>query len=904
MKKITFKVMFTLLCVFTTASFAQNTWKKTSLSEKQKTVFQERNIPAQAKVFSLDMNTLKNQLSLAPQSGEYAGKSNTIVSLPNSDGDLMRYRIEEASVFAPELQARYPEIRSYAGYGIDDKTAYLRFTISPYNGINGIVLTGDRSQSIVIEAVPGDTSKAAIFKRSDRRNSGKPFECTTTDEVSVDMNKVVNTNKAADDSILRTFRLAMSVSAEYYAYHGGALGPVNAAIATTVTRQNSVYEIDFAVRLVLIAGNDAVVYSTPGTPYNSTSDAAYNATLQSTLTSVIGEANYDVGHLMAAIGNNGNAGCIGCICVNGSKGSGYTTSTVPIGDTFDIDFVAHELGHQFGGNHTFSHSSEGAGVAQMEPGSGSTIMGYAGITGATDVQSNSDPYFHAISIDQITTHAKSRACDVETATGNNQPVIPANSNITLPIGTAFRLDAIPATDADGDTLTYCWEQYDEENAANAYPDPTAANNNRPLFRSYSPTTSTTRTFPLLADLVANGVNGTTWEKIPTVARTADFRLTVRDNRTGGAGNDFDDMVVTWDASRGPLEVTSQAALGIMWASGTNENVTWDRNSTELMAGAANVDILLSIDGGVTFPTTLASNIVNDGSESITVPSTPAPYCRLLIQPTGAPFFAVNTVAFAIDYVVTSTTTCSGPIASGTLNTPIPDGTAPNTNGPVIVDTINVTGQTGTVTAATGGLKINVDVTHTYIQDLVVQLTAPDGTTFMRVWDRECGAAAFGDFDILFEDGAPAIVCANPTDGTYAPSAALSTFDGQNKNGGWQILLADFWNGDTGTFTDWSIEFCDTVVTEVLSVEDQKGDFASFTVFPNPSRGLFTVNLSSNQDVNMSLYDLRGRNVYSELHSNNSVTFNKEVNFTGMAAGIYLLNVESGSKKATKKIVIQ
>ncbi len=881
------------LMLLTSVSFAQQVARKTTVTTKEKELFAERSIPANSNVFTFDMNTLKSQLALAPMRGEFFGKSNTIIEIPNQNGEMIQYRIMEAPVFAPVLQDKYPEIRAYAGYAVNDTSSYLRFTVSPYNGVNGIVLTGNRSESIVLQSIsPTNIYKTAIFKRSDRKVV-KSFECATDDTLNVSMDKIDYSNKAADDSVLRTFDLAMSVTGEYSAYHGGTLASVNAAIATTIARQNSVYEIDFAMTFVLIGTNDNVVFLDAATdPYGST-DTNYNSELQAALDQApptgVGSAAYDIGHLMSAIGNNGNAGCIGCICVAGQKGSGYTTSTAPIGDNFDIDFVAHEIGHQSGGRHTFTHSSEGVGIAQMEPGSGSTIMGYAGITGATDVQAHSDPYFHAISIEQITAHAKSRTCDIETATGNAIPVVNAGANITLPIGTAFKLTG-SATDANGaDVLTYCWEQYDENDAASNFPDPTSTNSNEPLFRSYNPTTSTERTFPAMASLVANGVNGATFEKVPTVGRSADFRLTVRDNRAGGAGNSFDDMVVTWDATKGPLAVTSQAASGITWNNGNTETITWNVNSTNTMAGAANVDILLSLDGGMTYPTTLASAIPNNGTYNITVPNSPAPYCRVMVVPTGAPFFAINSVDFAIDYTITDT--CAE-VFTANPGTAIPDN----------VTTYTTAGINSTSTKTLGGgvyLKIGVtSLDHTYIQDLDFAVLSPAGTQLTLV-DRPCTGET--GIDVTFYDGAGAIVCAAPTTGNVTPTGAFSGLDGETANGTWTLGVRDLAAGDTGTLQSWSVSICEKVET-ILSVKDN--DFANFNVYPNPSNGNVNITLSSKEDVQVSLFDIRGRKVYANKFDNNSVSFNKTIDFSAMASGVYLLNVESGAKKATKKLVIQ
>ncbi|MCB0423099.1 MAG: proprotein convertase P-domain-containing protein [Mangrovimonas sp.] len=889
MRKITIKLMLVSLVYLCSMGVnAQKIWKQVE-GNTQSSVL---SISKSQKTYETNLQTLTGILSSAPLRNNYLGRSNAIIELPDSKGNLKKYRVEEAPVFAPELQAQYPEIRSYAAYGIDDPTAFARFCVSPYKGVNGIILSGVKDETLVIEADLEDVNKTSFRARRSSNNGKQAFECTTEDDLVL-ASELYNSSdtfaRSGDDGILHTFDLAMSVTGEYSQFHGGTLPLVNSAIAITVTRVNGVYETDFNVTMILVSDNDDVIYLNPNTdPYSGTSDAAYNSTLQTTLDANI--TSYDIGHLMAGIGNNGNAGCIGCICVAGQKGSGFTTSTSPIGDNFDIDYVAHEMGHQFGANHTFTHASEGSGIAQMEPGSGSTIMGYAGITGATDVQPHSDPYFHAISIQQITAHVATRTCDIETNTGNNAPVVNAGSNLTLPIGTAFTLTG-SATDADsGDVLTYCWEQFDENNGNNAYPDPTSANSNRPLFRSYNPTTDTSRTFPKMEDLLSFGINGTTWEKIPTVGRSADFRLTVRDNRPNGGTTSYDDMVVTWDATKGPLTVTSQNTTGIIWNNGDMETVTWDVNNTSAMAGAANVNILLSTDGGQTYSQTLASNIPNNGSATVTVPNTPAPYCRLMIQPTGAPFFAINSEDFSIDYQIT--TSCE----TFTVN--------PNFALPDAASSLSGLALNSTSTETLGGnvyIKVGVDITHTYIGDLYIALQSPTGT-FIWLAQEPCGN--YEDMNVTFVEGGSTFNCASPTVGDVAPIASFSAFDGESAAGEWILDIADAYSLDTGTVNSWTLEICSTTETQ-LSVEEN--EFLGFSLFPNPNNGEFTIKfktISGQDQIGVQVSDIRGRTVFNNMYVTNGTEFNQTINLGQLQSGMYLVNVSDGQRKITKKIVLE
>jgi chitodextrinase len=668
------------LLAFTGFSFAQNgksPWKKTDLKSSV-AIFENRTPLPTKNLFELDITSLKNELSKAPLRNK--SKSDVIISIPNAEGISEQYRIFDVQTMETELAARYPEIKSYIGIGITDPTATIYFSVSPL-GFQGMKLAADKPAEF-IEPFSKDLKTYAVFKRADKRMGFTKFECQVIDHAKNEMDSNLAQRPNADDSTLRTYRLAMSVTGEYTAYHGGTKALALAAINNTMTRVNGVFEKDFGVRMVLISNTDAVIYTNASTdPYGST-DANYNSQLQSTLTSVIGNANYDIGHLMSAIGNNGNAGCIGCVCASG-KGSGFTTSTVPVGDNFDIDFVAHEMGHQFGANHTFTFSNEGTGV-QNEPGSGTTIMGYAGITGATDVQPHSDPFFHAVSIQQVTNYVKTTTCQTNTATGNAVPTANAGADYTIPKGTPFLLTG-SGTDANGDTLTYCWEQMNSGTSSTTYPSATATSG--PAFRSFVPSTSGIRYFPRL-ETIKTGATTWKWEAVPNVARTLNFRLTVRDNKAGGPANNSDDMVVSVNGTAGPFVVTAPNTA-VSWTAGTSQTVTWNvAGTTANGVNAANVDILLSTDGGDTYPITLLAGTPNDGSQAITVPNNPGTQNRIMVKGSNHIFFDISNTNFTITAGSGDTTAPTAPTslaASGTTQT------ATNLSWTAATDNVAVTG---------------------------------------------------------------------------------------------------------------------------------------------------------------------------------------------------------------------
>lgn len=838
---------------------------------------------------TLDTAGLKAILNTAPQ--RWSGAQGVVVAIPNVAGNTEHFRIVEASNFAPELQAQFPEIRSYSGTGIDDPTAHLRISISQ-KGIQTMVLRADR-KSEFIEPYTTNGQVYAVFNSADKRENGAlPFSCTTQEDHSLERTAASAAKSAfSSDQKFRTLRLAISCTGEYGQYHGGNLAGVLAGMNATMTRVNGVYEKDLALNLIIIANEAPIIFFNAATDPYSANMNGWNSQVQTTITNNIGEANYDIGHLFGGSGGGGNAGCIGCVCGTG-KGSGYTAPSngQPEGDSFDIDYVAHEMGHQLGAFHSFSHDFEGNG-SQVEPGSGTTIMGYAGITGNTDVQSHSDDYFVYASIRDIQENIEDKTCPVVINLNNPDFTINAGVNYSIPKGTAFKLSAVGA-ESNPAMVTYTWEQNDSANSNatgnNSFALPTKTSG--AIFRSVEPSSSTVRYFPKRSTVISNTLT-TDWESVSDVARTLRFMLTGRDNVAGGGQTKSDEVLVVVKSASGPFLVTSQTSAEESWPVGSSQTITWDvANTTGNNINTSQVNILLSTDGGLTFPVTLAAATPNDGSEVITVPAgTESTKCRILVEAVGNIFYAVNTAEFPIGFEIvtdcktyTSTTPVSIPdnVSSYTFQT------IPVSNIPTNVTSVNVT----------------VNATHPYIGNLTIG-ALNQNNTIANLWSQQCSTN--DNMNITFSASGTAVVCASPTTGTYLPSGNLNSLAANANNGNWRLRVRDTQAGNVGTIDSWSLEICGEVAVPIPPLGVDNFGLSSFMVYPNPNNGSFTVsfNSESNNKIQVMVYDLRGRQVYDNAFSNTGV-FSGNVNLDNVQKGVYLLNVQDGNRKETRKIVVE
>jgi hypothetical protein len=652
-KILTFTFVLSIQLIFA-QTISQNLWQDVEQSQVI-SVGQRYIIPQLYRTIKLDVEGMKNFLTEAPLEFSDATRSKLVIlHFPMPDGSMQKFSIAESPIMEPELAVKYPEIKTYIGKGIDDPYASTRFDFTVH-GFHAMILSPNGDVFIDPYGL-GDIENYISYYTKDYVKSGTQFEC----ELIADAEKINEIEYLLGNRILtptgpqlRTYRLANAATGEYTAFFGGTVPAGLAAVVTSVNRVDAVYEKEVAIRMVLVANNDLIIYTNAATdPYTNNNGSTMLGQNISNLSTVIGNSNFDIGHVFSTGG--GGVAYLGCVCTS-NKAGGVTGSGAPVGDPFDIDYVAHEMGHQFGGNHTFNSVASNCGggnraaSAAYEPGSGSTIMAYAGICPPDNLQNNSDPFFHVKSFDEIvayTNFGSGNGCAVITATGNNAP-----NNITVPAGGFYIPKSTPfsltgsATDPNGDPLTYLWEEFDLGPAGS----PGSPTFNAPIFRSWIPTTSPTRYFPRLQNLL----NNTTviGELLPTYGRGLTFRLVVRDNKLGGGGVDYAQVQFNVDANSGPFLVTSPNT-NVSWAGSSLQTVTWNVTNTDIApVSCANVSILLSTDGGQTFPTVLLASTPNDGSESVTIPNIPSTTARIKVEAVGNIFFDLSNVNFTIEEAI-------------------------------------------------------------------------------------------------------------------------------------------------------------------------------------------------------------------------------------------------------------
>lgn len=854
----------------------KNLWKTTnesSLSQTAKDEFGKHFKPAAYKFFSLKEDQLKSDLVATPsEKAVTISRSGKIISVPNAEGQMEQFRVAEIAVMAPALAVKYPGIKTYIGQGIDDKTAVIHFDVTPA-GFHAMVTSATRPTYYIN---PAD-KKNSVYIVNARNKADKPesFKCEMDKSLLLNSagngtDKVSTLSGNADDGKLRTYDLALCVNGEFsQVFLDGTetndaerIAKVMNVLVTCIVRANAVYERDFGIRLQYVANEDTLIFLDPNTDPWPTKPplfgSSWNAGTQTTIDARIGSANYDVGHLLGKVptfaDNNGNAGCIGCVCSNGSKGSGFSAYNDPtLIDYMVIDYWTHEMGHQFGANHTFTYSNEGT-QAQIEPGSGSTIMGYAGITGGTDVQPHSDDLFSVVSISQISNYTKGAnggACAVIVTTGNTAPVANAGSDYTIPKSTPFLLTG-SGSDVNGpDAITYIWEQSDvfEKNTSNKYPSATLTTG--PVFRVYNDSTLPVRVFPAMETILA-GNTTSKWEALPSVARDLNFKFTVRDNHVGGGNNKTDDMKVTISAAAGPFVVT-QPNTNLNWAGGSQQTITWNVAATNAAPiNCANVKISLSTNGGATFATVLAASTPNDGSQLVTLPLVNSSLCRVKIEAVGNIFFDISDANFTIGAIAPQ---CPGQYDLANNN---------NFNNAVAIP-FN-TDVYGTISTSTDKDFYKFTITNA-------------GTVTLTLNNLPA------DYDLALYNSSNTIIAQSKNTGTTGETINTTLAAGnyavrvKGKNSAFDAANCYIFKVATGTAS--------RIVSGASTDEVTTKNTASFKVYPNPVTNVLYITLPPSSDKReVKVFDVNGKVAIAQKNAANTI----KLDVSNIVAGVYFVKV--------------
>ena len=662
--RLTFVVFFlNSIPVFAQSKFFETISNKDKLPQAVEKTQNIRKIS----IIQLDETALRKYLQASPLEFHNGGVTLPLeIPLPNGTSET--FGMVESPVLSPEQAALHPEIKTYTGNGLKNKKYVVRLSLTS-SGFNAIILNVEDDAVYFEPYSKADRnlyfsyfSKDAFIPKNLRHlgdgcGAGSLHRANGSVDISSKIllpeNAVLNNTGAT----LRTYRLAVASTAEFTNGHAGADAAAKKTatfndIAAYVNRMSAVYRNEICVTFSLVSG-ESVVYTVPGTPYTNSNTGTMLDQCQVDLDANVMTANYDVGHVIGQTTDSGDGVAIAQGCDPTGKAKGATRiGGTPFAQVFFDQTLFHEVGHQFGMNHSYNSSipvcTTRNAPTSAEPGAGATIMSYGFTCGNDDYFSSTTNgpilVFHTVNYSEMVTYmASNSGCGTLTPTLNTLPVVIQPANYNIPKSTPFELTG-SATDLNGDALTYSWEG---TNIGTETPDAaTLANTAKPpFFRTYDPSSTTSRTFPLLSAIIG-GTNYEKGDKLPSVAIATTHRLTVRDNRAGGGSTVFKDVTVTVDGASGPfLETTNLAAT---YMGNSSQSITWSvNNTTSAPISCANVKISISTDGGTTFPTVLLASTPNDGTETITLPNVATTTARIKVEAVGNVFFDISNANFTI-----------------------------------------------------------------------------------------------------------------------------------------------------------------------------------------------------------------------------------------------------------------
>ncbi len=577
------------------------------------------------------------------------------ITLPLPNGSEVNLKITPTSVISAALSQQFPEIKTWKVSGVTEEiSGSIDFTPQ---GFHGMLILPDGDRIFIEPDIENVTSNQgglstqgryiSFSKKQNQDNFNSEFSCGVDDDDKLNFDVVAKGSLIAeriftiDVPELITYRLAVATTGEYTQFHGGSIVSALSAIVTTMNRVNQIYARDLGIVFQLVDEQTEIIYLNPDTDPYTNSDVfqlIQENNLNLSSSGVLSKDRYDVGHVFGA-GNVGGLAIVGGVCNDDQKAFGATGISNPFGDAFALDYVAHELGHQLGGTHTFNSAcgggSERTAETAVEPGSGTTIMAYPGICQENDIQNYVDSQFHIVSIDQIravTRTGSGRSCAVPdpAPTINENPTVNAGADMVVPARTPLMFVAEGA-DTDNDELTYSWEQSDTGTVSDLNED----TGDNALFRSRPLSSSSVRFIPKLIDLFeGEPADG---ELLPVTNRDINMVATVRDGN-GGLQADLVKLEVSdsGDSFRIISNTNNQT-----FARQDTANISWnvaDTNLPPISCASVDIGVVTSDGNGINIVTT-----ANDGQQQITIPdSAPAmDDARFIVSCSDNNFFNVS-----------------------------------------------------------------------------------------------------------------------------------------------------------------------------------------------------------------------------------------------------------------------